>query len=118
MQRNWELIRKILIKLEEETDHNGSLDPDDVKGYDHAIVSYHVSLLGQAGLINMIDASTSMEMYCIAKSMTWEGHEFLDKIRRDTMWNKIKGTLREKGIELSIDAIKLAAKTALESMLT
>lgn len=114
MKRDWELIRKILIKLESQGDPKCMLDAEEVKGYDVGTVSYHMDLLGQAGLIGVIDASTN-EMHFIAKSMTWDGHEFLDKIRQDTMWNKIKGTLREKGIELSIDAIKFGAKMVIKN---
>lgn len=43
-------------------------------------------------------------MACFAKC-----DELLDKIRRDTVWNKIKETARTKGIDLGIDAVKALA---------
>ncbi|WP_198921654.1 DUF2513 domain-containing protein [Streptococcus oralis] len=27
--------------------------------------------------------------------MTWEGHDFLDKIRENTMWNRTKTNIKE-----------------------
>jgi hypothetical protein len=41
----------------------------------------------------------------------------LDRIKRDTAWNKIKTLARDKGVELSVDAIKALAKAVLEAML-
>jgi hypothetical protein len=51
------------------------------------------------------------------KMMTWSGHEFLDHIRQDTAWNKVKGAAREKGLELSLDVIVSLAKTIINSLL-
>jgi hypothetical protein len=32
-----------------------------------------------------------------ATSLTWQGHEFLDSVRRDTVWQKVKLFVAEKG---------------------
>ncbi|WP_265754876.1 DUF2513 domain-containing protein [Avibacterium sp. 21-594] len=53
----------------------------------------------------------------MAINLTWQGHEFLDKIRSDTAWNKIKQIIKTKGIDLSFEAIKLAGKSLLVSLL-
>lgn len=37
------------------------------------------------------------------------GHEFLDNIRSDTNWNKIKTLIKSKGGELTFETIKAAA---------
>ncbi len=49
--------------------------------------------------------------------MTWEGHELLDSIRGDTAWNRIKSVAKEKGVDLTVDAIKMIAKIVLEGLL-
>ncbi len=115
MKRNWELIRTILMKLESQGDPNGSLNSTEIDGYDAVTASYHMNLLREAKLIKA--ACGADGMHCIAISLTWEGHEFLDTIRRDTTWSKIKITLREKSLDLTIDAIKAAAKLVIESLL-
>ncbi|POY44102.1 hypothetical protein C3007_07230 [Avibacterium gallinarum] len=100
MKRNWELIRKILFKLA-----LTSLDNGGIKGFPPAVVEYHYLLLKQSQLIDS------------QHKLTWQGHEFLDKIRNDTAWNKIKQTIKTKGIDLSFEAIKLAGKSLLFSLL-
>lgn len=104
MKRNWELIRKILLKLEQKVDDT-PLDSESIKGFSVDVVEYHYQLLEQAKLIE------------IKHNLTWQGHEFLDKIRSDTAWNKIKQIIKTKGIDLSFDAIKLAGKSLLISLL-
>ncbi|MCW9733742.1 DUF2513 domain-containing protein [Avibacterium sp. 20-15] len=104
MKRDWELIRKILLKLEQKVDDT-PLDSESIKGFPPAVVEYHYQLLKQSQLI---DAQ---------HKLTWQGHEFLDKIRSDTAWNKIKQTIKAKGINLSFEAIKLAGKSLLFSLL-
>ena len=117
MQRNWELVRKLLLKLEEQDGASGWLEPSAVIGFEESSVAYHMRLLGEAGLIRFKSlGNLSAPDACVALSLTWDGHEFLDKIRKDTMWNKVKGIARSKGLDLSIDVIKLAAKLAIESM--
>lgn len=117
MKRNWELVRKILIKLEEQETVNGQLFPDAIIGFDAETVCYHMDLLDQAGLIKARSvASLGGKDNCVGLSITWDGHEFLDKIRRDTIWNKVKGIAREKSLDLSIDVIKLAAGLAIQAV--
>ncbi|WP_019518458.1 DUF2513 domain-containing protein [Aggregatibacter actinomycetemcomitans] len=52
-----------------------------------------------------------------ALSLTWQGHEFLDKIRNDSVWNKVKSTVQSKSLDLSFDVIKQVATALIGSML-
>lgn len=117
MERNWELVRKVLLKLEEQATSTGHLTPDSIDGYDADLVSYHMELMDGAGLIRArCSKAMNRPTSCVGLSLTWEGHELLDRIRTDSMWNRIKGMAREKGVDLSVDVIKLAAKSLLEAM--
>lgn len=40
--------------------------------------------------------------------MKLAGHELLEVMRTDTMWGNIKSTLKEKGLGMTLDAIKAA----------
>ena len=51
MKRNWELLRKILVKLDEA---DGCLASDDVQGFDAETVAYHIKMLHQAKLIEQM----------------------------------------------------------------
>ncbi|MFM4928558.1 DUF2513 domain-containing protein [Aeromonas veronii] len=44
-----------------------------------------------------------------ATRLTWAGHEFLDAIRSDTVWNKTKETFTTKGLDMTFDLIKTVA---------
>ena len=110
MERNWDLVRHILLKLEQLGDTRSVLQPEDVPPYDAESVSYHIRLLSEGGLIEARCAeSKTSEMRCWAFRMTWNGHEFLDRIRDQTVWNQVKSTSRQRGIALSFEVIKIAA---------
>lgn len=117
MQRNWEVIREILVKLEEKPEALGTLWPKQIEGYDAETVSYHMLLLKDAGLVIAECSQRERKLHCIASALTWSGHEFLDAIRRDTVWNGVKRTARERGVELSFDTIKTLARKIIEAML-
>jgi hypothetical protein len=118
MQRDWDLIRKILIQVEALGDTRSQFHADEVEGADPETVSYHIRLLIDAGLVDGI-CSQGLDgpLRCFASALTWEGHEFLDKIRSAGMWNKIKATAREKGLSLSFDVIKVAATHAITALM-
>ena len=67
----------------------------------------------EAGLLVLTDKPTHMmgdePKHFIATRLTWEGHEFLDSIRNDTVWKKIKDTVKEKGVQLSYEILKALA---------
>jgi hypothetical protein len=118
MQRDWDVVRKILLKLEEIGNTTSHLEPNQVNGYDPELVSYHMQLLSEAGLIKAkCNRAMGAPLQCVALSMTWRGHEFLDQVRQDTVWNMVKGTAREKGLDLSLDVVVSIAKTVIGSML-
>jgi hypothetical protein len=48
----------------------------------------------------------------IAQRLTWEGHEFLDGIRSNSVWERTKKSFREKGVEMTFDLVKVVAKEA------
>lgn len=117
MKRNWDLIRKILIKLEEKADIQSELSSEDIRGFDRHTVSYHYNIMAHAGLITIEDNSSINDTDYSALSLTWQGHEFLDKIRNDSVWNKVKSTVQTKSLDLSFDVIKQVASSLISAML-
>ena len=117
MKRNWDLIRSILLKLESQAEAIGSLYPNGITGFDSETVSYHFKLLQSAGLIEARDYYSPNELSLVAQSLTWQGHELLDKIRNDTVWNGLKTTIKSKSLDLSLDTIKQVAQTIISQML-
>ena len=118
MQRDWDVIRKILLKVEalpteSSKLHSGDLVPE---GIDAESAVYHMRMLIESGLIVGECNTGEFTVYCYSRRLTWEGHEILDKIKRDATWNKIKETAREKGLDLTIDVVKAAAKSLVSQL--
>lgn len=110
MKRDMELIRQIMLNVE-----GGDLRGG-VEGYDHSAVNYHKVLLIEADLLKgKTHYSVSTEPRdipdgVIIKKITWQGHDFIEAIRTDTKWNKIKAFLSEAGKDLTIETIKFGAQ--------
>jgi Hypothetical protein (DUF2513) len=109
MKRDWDLVRRIMVDLES-LPADGELDASDVAGYEQPVVAYHMEMMKEANLLKGISTSTFAGPDFIAQSLTWDGHELLSKIRQDTAWEKIKAHLSEKGLDVTVDGIKAAAK--------
>lgn len=118
MVRDWELVRKILTVIEARETTHGALAPESIEDYESSIVSYHFYIMHEAGLIEAkCIKSANTPIFCLASLLTWEGHEFLDKIRSETVWAKVKSTIKGKGLDLSFEVIKITAATVIESLL-
>lgn len=107
MKRDMELIRKILFKIEETIDNTAKYELK-IEGYSMEQIAYHCSLLYEGGYIHTYKgnyASGSLVSFGVGR-LTWDGHEFLDKIREDTIWNKTKEAISNKGLPFVFDIVK------------
>lgn len=120
MQRDMELIRKILFTIEEKyVDTWLGGNEISIDGYDMKTVAYHCAILHDAGLIYDYKGQYGDDelLFFGVGRLTWAGHEFLDKIKNDTVWNKTKGVIKEKGIPFVLDAVKEIATAITTSMI-
>lgn len=122
MVRNWDTVRAILLKLEAAETAHTTLTFDQVDGIAPQEAGYHMMLLKEAGLIeaNVLKSSRGDGTIAtaLARRLTWEGHEFLDKIRDPSMWGKIKAKVTEKSLDLTFDTIKAAAAVLIKAALS
>lgn len=112
MKRNWDLIRAILIHIENQPELGATVMARQFPEFTADEVNYHIWLLIQAELIIGIcnrDSPMQSGFVCKASVLTWQGQEFLSQIRQDSRWQKIRTKLTDKSIDLSFDAIKAAA---------
>jgi len=113
MKRDWEVIRDILVKIENEDDICASLSE-----YDEEKYQYHIKLLIESELIQgSIKKMVSGEVSCKVDRLTWKGHDFLDDIRSNSIWSKTKNILKEKGLGMSFEIIKKTAIKFAEEMI-
>lgn len=111
MKRDLELIKELLIQIEESKAPARKDVRVIVKGEEPEVISYHIKLMKDAGLIDAEDTSGFNTYRWIPTSLTWDGHEFLDAIRNDTVWSKLKTKLKEQGGNIPFHVVKeLAAK--------
>lgn len=115
MKRDMELARNILQQIEEKSNGLGVVAVH-CPGHTEQQVSYHIMQLCQAGLLIGHDTTDNISgLSWVASSLTWEGHEFLDAIRNDTVWSRLKKTTAEKAIEIPFAILKtLGLKYAAE----
>jgi hypothetical protein len=107
MQPNWDVIRKILLRIED-LPKAGSLNSMELANewVDSNTVSYNIVLLFDYGLIDgILKKGTSGSLWCEVIRMTSKGHEFLDTVRQDIGWKKIKEKAKEIDLELNIQVI-------------
>ncbi len=114
MQRNMDLIRELLLKLEALPLGLGgvvTISPDAeeiaVQGYDVNEIDYHLSLIREAGFI---DECGARPMSGIGfRALTWAGHDFIDSVRDPETWAKTKKTAAGAG-GFTVDLLKDLAK--------
>jgi len=116
MKRDFELVRILLMELEGEQEV-------DLSSYNPEQVNYHKALVKEAGFAEGIihypsSHPTDIPDLTILKRLTWEGHEFLDKAKNEKVWNKAKSIIKEKGISLSLDALKIALTESVKILLS
>src|SRR5687768_4524948 len=112
MKRDMELIRKILLAAEEGKGIKKGLRPE-IDGYEDEVVQSHVGLLRQKGLVNAIDASSLDGEAYIITGLTWEGHDFIEAARNETVWRKAVQVVMEKGGGITLEVMKELLKKLL-----
>ncbi|WP_240156734.1 MULTISPECIES: DUF2513 domain-containing protein [unclassified Streptococcus] len=119
MKRNMDLCRLILFKIEDEY-KSTALSHLQIDGYDIEIIAYHCDLLFEAGLIKSYKstyASDKIYFFSVG-ALTWEGHDFLDKIRENTMWNRTKNRIKENALPMTLEVIKTIATSLINDQLS
>lgn len=105
MKRDMDLIRLVLMDAEEK-------DSVDLSAYSHKEIVYHKYLIIDAKLAHgdasrATDDEGNPEVYHAWVSVpTWEGHEFLDAARSESVWKDATGKIAKTGATVSFDVLK------------
>ena len=123
MQRNMDLVRTILMRMEgnptgwpsqemgfqcfppqAKSTTTTTTTPAPVQilgimGFSAQEIGYHVHIMMQEGLVEGCDATNfeSDGPEAIPTSLTWKGHEFLDLARDQERWNRAKAIIAKVG---------------------
>lgn len=94
MKRDMDLIRRIVLALDEAEGSVTGLD-----GVETAAWAHHARLLIEAELCAGIvtEFLSDDPPYVVLGRLTWKGYDFADSIREDTVWNKAKAKVIRPG---------------------
>ncbi len=98
MQRNMDLVRTILMRMESAPSGRAPNDLG-IKSYTAEEIGYHAHIMMQEGLIEGSDDTTlqSPGPRVTPTKLTWNGHEFLDLSRDQDRWNQAKAIISKVG---------------------
>lgn len=106
MKLNKDLIREILLYIEE--NGNGKIPKDKIEifGYIQDEIYYHFKRLIEAGFVNgEIKGLQSNRL--VYWDLTWVGHEYLENIKDISVWTEIKRKIEFDGLKsLSLEILK------------
>ena len=117
MQRDWELIRKILTEAEKKQPGQ-MLMHSEIDGYDPLVVSAHIAMLDDSGYLKArMVRGTAIVLNATVLAITHKGYDLLDTMRSTSLWDRIKHMAKDKGIELTFEVVKTLGAVALEQTL-
>ena len=110
MRLDMDLVRRILLIVEEEGPKPGGISINLQPDHSSEEVHYHLSKIKEAGLIKAIEMHFRQGSVYQPTELTWEGHMFLDDVRSELLWEKAKKLVLKKAGTLSLEMLKVALK--------
>lgn len=109
MKRDLDLVRMILLEAEEA---DGRLDLSRFVDASHSLdlLGFHVAMMADAGLVDA-DVGHAMGGRCSSVTvnrLTWAGEDYLDAIRSDTVWQRVKAAMRDTVGDTALSVVKEA----------
>jgi hypothetical protein len=108
MKRDMELIRKLILLIE---DQPTAWAPSDIKidGYTADQIGYHSYLLINSGLATGHDLTCAHNTgpYYSVSHLTSAGHDFADNARNQYVWDEVMDDIKKQGLtSVTIDLVK------------
>jgi Hypothetical protein (DUF2513) len=113
MKRDLELIRQLMLAIELKDTRFGA-ESIEIDGYDSSQINYHLELMIEAKLVDGIVISQTFNRFAIIiEKLSWEGCNFLDDARNESVWQKTMEIVKDKGGSVSVGVlIQLLASVA------
>jgi hypothetical protein len=112
MTRDFEVVRNLLLQIEAAPSgqpiHSLEFEGDD------AVLAEYLEILIEAGLLDGKVIGSEPVAFAIRR-LTWEGHDFIEKARNDTTWNKVMGQAKKHGGAVTLAILKGLLTKAAES---
>ncbi len=106
MKRDMDLIREILRAVEASEDSYG-IDSPTIEGYSEAQIAYHLRLLVDGGLIEVkeVAGGFQQEDEYIGINLTWDGQDFINVARDDSLWKEAKEAVINSGVGFTVQSL-------------
>ena len=124
MKLNIDCVRSVLLAIEnfeygEVCNFTDFLSKPELHGYPEDDVQYTCQKLLEAGYIKALTFRSLKQPEAIARvsDLTYSGHEFLNTIRKDTLWEKTKSIAKKVGVS-SLSALAEIWKQLASSAIT
>ena len=101
MKLDTDLIRKVLLWCEDklpDKERSYQASEIEIKGYTSDQILYHVALLVDGEYLKVIDASAGSYKDYFIERLTYDGAQFLEIIKSNTVWKKFKEKAKELGL--------------------
>lgn len=119
MKRNLDLIRHILLTTEDSNASELKVNDYVTNQYSIKEISYHITLLIEADYIIALRADNLGSLYpeYIVQRLTYKGHDFLDTIRNDNVFNKTKTVVKSTVGTTALTLVKEIAVNCAKDLL-
>ena len=125
MKLDYELVRTLLIYVEENINFGGFKDTKSIAEdleLPERDITYTAVKLQEAGFLhlNVKEWNTPVQAshQCVIYSLTFSGHEYLNSIRNEKVWQKIKSAIAKNGEIFTFQVITSVSKVLIEKLLT
>ena len=100
MKRDMDLARALLLTAEDG-------DRTRLAGYSPEDCAGHFLILRDAGLVlGVVSGNDASPGRFMIHRLTWQGHEFLQSVRENTIWQKAKARVLRDGASWSFEILK------------
>ena len=118
MKRDMDIVRAILVVVETQEAGVHISGVPTVGEASAETVAEHIRIMKDADLLYAEVIGSSDQGYVVhIFGLTWKGHDFLESVRNDTVWQKVCGKIKDVGAGMTIELVKELATSYLKEML-
>jgi Hypothetical protein (DUF2513) len=115
MMRDMDLVRELLLAVEEDQLDDAYLTDADEKMYYHLELLTAQEWVEGITIVRSVDGLFSHGVH--TPRLSWSGCEYLEAVREKSRWDRIKKFIAEKGSGLTVEAVKIAIPLVTQSLL-
>lgn len=118
MERDWPLIRELLEALAASPSPYPMVAPEDFPAWSTDQVSYHLQILGEAGVIEVkVSEGLGGVPYCYGQRLTWKGQELWSLLGHPGLWETLRDALKQHDLPMSLKVLQLTGHRLLKRRL-